>query len=250
MSYQRSCSSPWQGSLRWRTMMSQWPSWIQLLKASLHRRTSTLPGWCSPKKTRTPPLLPREYSPRKGWWIPSGTVHHQSCRCNCRHLPSQTTKLPHWKKHPKNCECCHHHSVFKGHNVIVHIVVLNCQKCNQCLKCQVSGHNNFQKIWQLSKNLKTFKISENFSKIWKLLRNLKIFRKSKNLLKILNFSENVENFLQILNVFQKSVKIVKNCHKLSKIVKNCKNCQKLSKIVKNCQKLSKIVKIVKNCQKL
>ena len=33
-------------------------------------------------------------------------------------------------KHRKNCECCHHHSVFKGHNAIVHIVVLNCQKCN------------------------------------------------------------------------------------------------------------------------
>ena len=36
-------------------------------------------------------------------------------------------------KHRKNCECRHHHSVFKGHNVIVRIVVLNCQKCNQCL---------------------------------------------------------------------------------------------------------------------
>ena len=43
-------------------------------------------------------------------------------------------------KHRKNCECCHHHSLFKGHIAIVHIVVLNCQKCNQCLKCQVSGH--------------------------------------------------------------------------------------------------------------
>ena len=53
-------------------------------------------------------------------------------------------------KHCKNCECCHHHSVFKGHNVIVHIVVLNCQKCNQCLKYQVT---------------KTFKKSENFQKI-------------------------------------------------------------------------------------
>ena len=51
-----------------------------------------------------------------------------------------------FQKHRKNCECCHHHSVFKGHNAIVHIVVLNCQKCNQCLKCQVSGHKNFQKI--------------------------------------------------------------------------------------------------------
>ena len=49
-------------------------------------------------------------------------------------------------KHRKNCECCHHHSLFKGLNVIVHIVVLNCQKCNQCLKCHVSGHKIFQKI--------------------------------------------------------------------------------------------------------
>ena len=49
-------------------------------------------------------------------------------------------------KHRKNCECCHHHSLFKGHNVIVHIDVHNCQKCNQCLKCHVSGHKNFQKI--------------------------------------------------------------------------------------------------------
>ena len=68
----------------------------------------------------------------------------------------------HISKHRKNCECCHHHSVFKSHNVIVHIVVLNCQKCNQCLKCQVSGHKNFQKFWKLSKNLKTFQKSENF----------------------------------------------------------------------------------------
>ena len=45
-------------------------------------------------------------------------------------------------KHRKNCECCHHHSFFKGHNVIVNIVVLNCQKNNQCLKSQVSGHKS------------------------------------------------------------------------------------------------------------
>ena len=31
-------------------------------------------------------------------------------------------------KHRKNCECCHHHSLFKGHNVTVNIFVLNCQK--------------------------------------------------------------------------------------------------------------------------
>ena len=42
--------------------------------------------------------------------------------------PCNITSL--FKKHRKNCECCHHHSLFKGHNVIVHIVVLNCQKCN------------------------------------------------------------------------------------------------------------------------
>ena len=30
--------------------------------------------------------------------------------------------------------------------MIVNIVVLNCQKCNQCLKCQILGHKNFQKI--------------------------------------------------------------------------------------------------------
>ena len=29
-----------------------------------------------------------------------------------------------------------------GNNVIVDIVVLNCQKCNQCLICQVSGHKS------------------------------------------------------------------------------------------------------------
>ena len=45
-------------------------------------------------------------------------------------------------KHRKNCKYCHHHSLFKGHNVNVNIVVLNCQKSNQCLKCQVSGHKS------------------------------------------------------------------------------------------------------------
>ena len=36
-----------------------------------------------------------------------------------------------WKlTHRKSCECCPRHSLFKGHNVNVNIVVLNCQKCN------------------------------------------------------------------------------------------------------------------------
>ena len=37
-------------------------------------------------------------------------------------------------KHRKNCVCCPCHSLFKGHKVIVNIVVLNRQQCNQCLK--------------------------------------------------------------------------------------------------------------------
>ena len=40
------------------------------------------------------------------------------------------------------------HSLFKGHNVIVNIVVLNCQKCNQCLKCQVSGQNSLGSLFE------------------------------------------------------------------------------------------------------
>ena len=44
------------------------------------------------------------------------------------------------KKHRKNCEC--RHPSLKSHNVIVNIIVLNCQKCNQCHKCQVSGHKS------------------------------------------------------------------------------------------------------------
>ena len=47
-----------------------------------------------------------------------------------------------FKKHRKTCECCPRHSLFKGHNVNVNIVVLNCQKCDQCLKCQVSSHKS------------------------------------------------------------------------------------------------------------
>ena len=54
--------------------------------------------------------------------------------------------LTHFKHH-KNCECCPCH-LFKV-TMSAEIVALNCQKCNQCLKCQVSGHTkseNFQKI--------------------------------------------------------------------------------------------------------
>ena len=47
--------------------------------------------------------------------------------------PAHTLGKPTCKKHRKNYECCHHHSVFKGHNVIVHIVVLNCQNCSQSM---------------------------------------------------------------------------------------------------------------------
>ena len=51
-------------------------------------------------------------------------------------------------KHCKNCECCPRHSLLKGHNVIVNIVVLNCQKCNQCLKCQVSYYKGLGLLFE------------------------------------------------------------------------------------------------------
>ena len=61
-----------------------------------------------------------------------------------------------------SCPC---HSLFKGHKVIVNNVVLNCQQCNQCLKCQVSGH-------KISKNLKIFQTSEIFQKMKKCHKKL------------------------------------------------------------------------------
>ena len=48
---------------------------------------------------------------------------------------------------------CPRHSLFKGHKVIVNNVVLNCQQCNQCFKCQVSGHKSAKNL-KISKNLK------------------------------------------------------------------------------------------------
>ena len=63
--------------------------------------------------------------------------------------------VKHWNSESvvfENCECCHHHSLFKGHNVNVNIVVLNCQKWNQCLKCQVSGHKS-RALWGCSLNV-------------------------------------------------------------------------------------------------
>ena len=100
------------------------------------------------------------------------------------------------------------HSLFKGHNVIGNIVVLNCQQCNQCLKCQVSGHKslgllwNFSKIRKCSKTLKFFRKSEIFQKIRKFSKNLKIYQKSGNFPKIWKFSENLE-------IFRKSEKFLK-----------------------------------------
>ena len=158
----------------------------------------------------------RETQASHPWWPPrsrpGGCSRGGSRRCSWSSRASFKSMLSARKsKHRKNCECCHHHSLFKGHNVIVHIVVLNCQKCNQCLKCHVSGHKNFQKLWKLPKNLKTFRKSENIQKLSKIVK--------------------------------KNVKIVK-------IVKNCQHCQKLSnlsknvKIVKKYQKLSTLSKIV------
>ena len=57
-------------------------------------------------------------------------------------------KSTNFVKHCKNCECCPRHSLFKGHNVNVNIAVLNCQKCNQCLKCQVLGHKSLGLLFE------------------------------------------------------------------------------------------------------
>ena len=93
-----------------------------------------------------------------------------------RNTAAQYQGTPH-VKHRKNCECCHHHSLFKGHNAIVHIVVLNCQKCNQCLECHVSGH-------------KTFKNSENIQKLSKIVKKLsKIFKNCQNCQKLSKLSK-------------------------------------------------------------
>ena len=85
----------------------------------------------------------------------------------CENEHCKADKRTKQRKHCKNWECCPRHSLFKGHNVIVNIVVLNCQICNQCLKCHVSGHKNFQKLWKLPKK------SENFQKLSKLSKIVK-----------------------------------------------------------------------------
>ena len=63
----------------------------------------------------------------------------------------------------------------------VEIVVLNCQKYNQCLKYHVSAHKSLELLFEGDENLKFFRKSENFPKIWKLTQNLKIFQKCENL---------------------------------------------------------------------
>ena len=69
---------------------------------------------------------------------------------NLTHLVQCTiTKSSSHGKHRKNCEWCPRHSLFKGYNVNVNIVVLNCQKCNQCLKCQVSGHKSLGLLFEV-----------------------------------------------------------------------------------------------------
>ena len=53
-----------------------------------------------------------------------------------------------FSKKNMNWECCHCHSLFKGHKAIVDNVVLNWQQCNQCLKCQVVDENFYlQIVW-------------------------------------------------------------------------------------------------------
>ena len=88
--------------------------------------------------------IPHISSIPKSWYVPLPPLlaeeyffqcHRERERAQSKVYPERT-----FIKHRKNCECCHHHSLFRGHNVNVKIVVPNCQKCYQCLKCQVSGH--------------------------------------------------------------------------------------------------------------
>ena len=139
-----------------------------------------------------------DYCKLKYWWglklNLAFVVPHCLAHLPCHiiwHKQTNKFKTPHWDfslKHRKNCECCPRHSLFNGHNVIVNIVVLNCQKCNQCLKCQVSGHKSQGLLFEGVENMKIFQKYENFpkifqkyekfSKIWKFSENMKSFRKS------------------------------------------------------------------------
>ena len=81
-------------------------------------------------------------------WVPKRMNFRKSSRGRGVHFQS---------KHRKNCECCPRHSLLKGHNVTVNIVVPNCQKCSQCLKCQVSCYKSlrllFEGVLQMSLSL-------------------------------------------------------------------------------------------------
>ena len=47
----------------------------------------------------------------------------------------------------KNCECCHQHSLFKGHNVNVNIVVLNYEnEIRVLLSCQETAKKEI--MWE------------------------------------------------------------------------------------------------------
>ena len=91
--------------------------------------------------------------PTTGSLIDSARPLHTSFQ---RHLSSHREGEKAFKKHHKNCECCPYHSLFKGHKVVVNNVFLNSQQCNQCLKCQVSGHKIFRKSGNFSAKLKFF----------------------------------------------------------------------------------------------
>ena len=90
-----------------------------------------------------------------GWewntWFPSSGNGNEKLHSIYENIYNVSGRLHnHCVKHRKNCECCPRHSLFKGHSVIVDIVVLNCQKCNQFLKCQVSGNKSENLIFFLN----------------------------------------------------------------------------------------------------
>ena len=83
-----------------------------------------------------------------GWFLASFGSDSEPIHTNSMLDFEFKCNIKQWMKHRKNCECCPRHSLFKGHNLIANIVVLNCQKCNQCLKYQVSGHNSLGLLFE------------------------------------------------------------------------------------------------------
>ena len=109
------------------------------------------------------------------------------------------------------------------------IQVLNCQNCDQCLKCHKSPGLYFQLLkWQ-----------KQLSESWKLSPIVKIVK----MVRIVKICQNCKKLLRL----SKIVKIARNCQdcwKWSKLSKKFHHCWKLSKL----SKIVKIVNFFQNCK--